>query len=267
MDLPPTEQIAWFRRRLRAWFSKNARSFPWREESASEYLRILSEVLLQRTRAQVAADFIPSFIRRYPSWSRIAQARPNDLREHLKPIGLWRRRAASLGNLANEMVRRNGQFPATRAELEELPNVGQYIANAVLLFCYGQRQPLLDVNMARVLERFFGPRKLADIRYDVNLQTVAKKIVSAKDPLRLNWAILDHAATVCRISNPLCDRCPFTKRCKFANTINAKVTGNVHLIARVNPAAQSHRSDKRNGPERKHSRPATRRHRLGSQDR
>jgi A/G-specific adenine glycosylase len=121
------------------------------------------------------------------------------------------------------MVRRNGVFPATRSELEQLPNVGQYIANAVLLFCYRKRQPLLDVNMSRVLERFFGPRKLADIRYDPYLQALAKEVVSGTDPMRLNWAILDHASMVCKVSNPLCEICPFTERCKSANNFQRKV--------------------------------------------
>lgn len=224
----------WFRRRLRAWFRTNARDFPWRHESASNYIRILSEVLLQRTRAQAAADFIPEFINRYPSWDKIARARPTVLQKHLKPIGLWRRRSASLASLANEMMRRNGEFPATRSELEQLPNVGQYIANAVLLFCHRKRQPLLDVNMARVLERFFGPRDLADIRYDPYLQATAKKLVAGTDPIQLNWAILDHAATVCKISRPLCDQCPFTKRCKFAITLSATLEQKLETPSREN---------------------------------
>jgi A/G-specific adenine glycosylase len=232
MKLPTNQEIVWFRRRLRGWFRTNARDFPWRQESASFYMRILSEVLLQRTRAQVAADFIPAFIQRYPSWAAISRTSSKELQKHLKPIGLWRRRAASLARLAHEMTKRNGVFPTTRSELEQLPNVGQYIANAVLLFCYQKQQPLLDVNMARVLERFFGPRKLADIRYDPYLQTIARKVVSGTDPIRVNWAILDHAATVCKISNPMCDRCPVTNRCKFANALKRKLQEKrKHLVA------------------------------------
>lgn len=246
MKLPANQEIVWFRRRLRAWFRTNARDFPWRHESATNYVRILSEVLLQRTRAQVAADFIPDFIKRYPSWDKIARARSKDLQKHLKPIGLWRRRAASLARLAKEMTQRNGAFPATRSELEKLPNVGQYIANAVLLFYYRKRQPLLDVNMARVLERFFGPRTLTDIRYDPYLQMLAKKVISGTDPIELNWAILDHASTVCKIANPLCDRCPVVNRCRFAKVLNArlvKLCGNFPPENRMNSRRANKTSD------------------------
>ena len=84
------------------------------------------------------------------------------------------------------MAKRNGRFPSTRVEVEALPGVGQYITNATLLLCHGEAQPLLDVNMARVLERVFGPRKLVDIRYDPYLQNLAFEIVQCKGAKELN---------------------------------------------------------------------------------
>ena len=114
------------------------------------------------------------------------------------------------------MAKKNGRFPRDREAIEALPGIGQYIANAVLLFCHGQPQPLLDVNMARVLERVFGPRKLADIRYDPYLQELARNVVRCKTSAKLNWAILDIAATVCLLRNPCCSECPLTSVCLTA---------------------------------------------------
>ena len=87
---------------------------------------------------------------------------------------------------------------------------------AVMLFCHGQSQPLLDVNMARVLERVYGPRKLADIRYDPYLQELAGKIVRSKYSARLNWAVLDLAATICLLRTPRCGLCPVASLCQHA---------------------------------------------------
>jgi A/G-specific adenine glycosylase len=216
MKLPPAKDITWFRTKIRRWSKDTQRDLPWRNPSASEYVKVLSEVLLQRTRAEVVASFLPAFIRRYPSWDRLARTTRRDLGKFLQPLGLWRRRAVSLKRLAKEIVKRGGRFPTTREEVEKLPNVGQYIANAILLFCHREAQPLLDVNMARVLERFFGPRKLADIRYDPYLQSLSRAVVSSKDPIVVNWAILDHAMLVCKISKPLCATCPVVRKCKFA---------------------------------------------------
>src|SRR5205823_13691377 len=105
----------------------------------------------------------------------------------LRPLGLWKRRAASVLALARVMNARGGQFPRERVDIEKLPGVGQYIANAICLFAMKQAEPLLDVNMARVLERCFGPRRLADIRYDPHLQEVARLIVSGAHSVHVNW--------------------------------------------------------------------------------
>jgi A/G-specific adenine glycosylase len=216
---PSPNEIDWFRRRLLNWFAANRRDFPWRNSSTSNYVRILSEVLLQRTKAEVVANYLPTFIKRYPSWQALATATKKDLRNFFKPIGLWKRRATSVERLAKQMARRRGKFPNTREEIEDLPNVGQYISNAILLFCHHERQPLLDTNMARVLERFFGPRLLADIRYDPYLQSLAKGVLASEDPVAMNWAILDHAALVCKLSRPQCTACPLAARCKFAKEV------------------------------------------------
>jgi len=111
------------------------------------------------------------------------------------------------------MVKKNGRLPKTRREIEALPGVGQYIANAILLLCHGEPQPLLDANMARVLERVFGSRKLADIRYDPYLQEISLRVVQCKEAKQINWAILDLAAIICRISNAHCSECPLMSMC------------------------------------------------------
>jgi len=211
----PGSTIRLFQRLVLEWYSKHGRQFPWRNKSASCYRRIVVEVLLQRTRAENVASFFSRFIHRYPSWKKLASATERDLGSFLQPLGLWKRRSSSLLGLAREVAKRNGRFPKTREEIEFLPNVGQYIANAILLFCQGEPQPLLDSNMARVLERFFGPRKLADIRYDPYLQVLARTCVRGQDPVSMNWGILDFAALVCTQRLPRHDVCPLRLKCVF----------------------------------------------------
>jgi A/G-specific adenine glycosylase len=204
------------RRALLRWFREKGRRFPWREEGVSLYKQVVAEVLLQRTRAETVAAFFEAFVTRFPGWQSLADSSVEDIGVFLKPIGLWQRRSVSLSALAREMASRQGVFPRTRNEIEELPGVGQYIANAILMFAHGQPEPLLDVNMARVLERVFGPRKLADIRYDPYLQQLSREVIRGTRAAEVNWAILDLAAKVCTISKPKCDICPIAKWCKYA---------------------------------------------------
>ena len=209
----PQEKIHVFRRRMLAWYKKKGRKFPWRRSSVTKYEQIVAEVLLQRTRAETVALSYPRFIKEFPSWRVLSQASQAKLANLLKPLGLWRRRAESLALLSRALAGRT--YPKHRGELEQLPGIGQYIANSILLICHGEPHPLLDVNMARVLERVFGPRTLVDIRYDPYLQTLASRVVQSKNPKEINWAILDLAATVCMIRNPRCDQCPVNTICRF----------------------------------------------------
>lgn len=216
-----------FQARLLGWFTRCARKFPWRRRRATLYHKVVAEVLLQRTRADVVGRFLPTFLERFPSWERLSSAGEHELGEFLRPLGLWRRRAASLKKLAYEMALRQGRFPLSRVEIESLPGVGQYIANAVMLFCHAASEPLLDVNMARILERYFGPRTLADIRYDPYLQHLSRRVLLGTDALSMNWAILDLAALICTARKPRCDECPLSPGCLYRRAALVKA-GNRH---------------------------------------
>ena len=196
------------------WYALNRRRFPWREDAAELYVQVVSEVLLQRTRAESVARFFPRFISRFPSWQALSEAEDCELEVFLRPIGLWRRRASSLKKLSVEMAKRDGIFPESRQEIETLSNVGQYVANAICMFSHGTAKPLLDSNMARLLERFFGTRVLADIRHDPYLQGLSARVVQHQSPKVVNWAILDFASAICQV-RPKCGLCPLRTRCKF----------------------------------------------------
>jgi A/G-specific adenine glycosylase len=175
----------------------------------------MAEVLLQRTKAETVAKFYPRILKKYPNWKILATAAMEDLEVDLKPLGLYKQRALRVFKLAGEMKKRNGRLPKNYEEIKTIPMFGQYIANAVMLLVYEKPYPLLDVNMSRVLERFFGPRDMSDIRYDPYLQDLASRIIDVPEPNVINWAILDFAAAVCKARNPACKECVLNWQCKF----------------------------------------------------
>lgn len=208
-------QIEYFQNKILEWYSENGRHFPWRNPSATNYEKIISEVLLQRTKAETVAKFFPTFLKKYPSWRQLGNATEAELKETLKPLGLYNQRGSRLYNLAQEMKKRNGRFPDSRDMVEEISMMGQYITNAYELFILNKPSPLIDVNMARVLERYFGPRKLADIRYDPYLQELSKEVVEHQNAKKINWAILDFAANVCKKRTPICNNCKLKTFCNY----------------------------------------------------
>jgi A/G-specific adenine glycosylase len=213
------KKIEFFQEKILEWYKIDGRTFYWRKKGLTHYQYIIAEVLLQRTKADTIAKFYPNFIKDFPNWKSLANADIQKLEDYLKPVGLYRQRSKRLMSLAQEMVKRNGKLPRNREELESIPFMGQYIANAVELVIFNDPSPLVDVNMARVLERFFGPRKMADIRYDPYLQDLSYKIVKHESAKEINWSVLDFAALICKARNPSCKICFLHNKCTFVKTL------------------------------------------------
>lgn len=206
--------IEYFQDKLLEWYRVNGRNFLWRNKSATNYELIISEVFLQRTKAETVSKFLPDFLKKYSSWKQLGEATELDLQEITKPLGLYKQRGSRLYKLAQELKRRKGRFPNERNQVAEIPMMGQYITNAFELYVLKKKSPLLDVNMARLLERFFGERKLADIRHDPYLQTLAYRVINIEESKVLNWAILDYASLICKKIKPLCFQCLLNSKCK-----------------------------------------------------
>lgn len=209
--------IEFFQEQLIAWFRENGRTFPWRKKSATNYELIISEVFLQRTRAETVAIFLPKFLKKYASWKQLGEASEIELQEIIHPLGLYKQRGSRLYKLAQELKKRKRRFPKERNQVAEIPMMGQYITNAYELFVLKKKSPLLDVNMARLLERFFGHRKTASLAHDPYLQTLAYRVVNIEESKELNWAILDYASLVCKRQKPNCSKCLISNKCKFSN--------------------------------------------------
>jgi len=208
---------------LLEWYENWGREFPWRHSHAILFHQVVSEILLQRTKAETIAAYWPTFLSSFPSWRSLASVTVKEIKAVLKPIGLSTQRAPRLKGLAIAISKNNGRFPVTRKEIEALPGIGQYIANAIEMFVHGKPRPLIDVNMARVLERYFGPRKLADIRHDPYLQQLGHAVVDHPRAPEVNWAILDFAALVCTVKRPRCFNCQLAAACQYPKKTKERI--------------------------------------------
>ena len=177
---------------------------------------LVVEILLQQTRAERIAAFVPDFLADFPSLRALAEANEQVLAERLTTLGLQNRRGRRLVALAGELLARDGRIPRSKPELELLPGVGPYVAAAYLSTVLEEREPMVDVNMARLIERLYGPRTLADIRYDPHINGIARRLIHlAARPKEFNWAVLDLGAVHCKARSPSCPECPLLGVCSF----------------------------------------------------
>jgi DNA (cytosine-5)-methyltransferase 1 len=220
-----------FRRTLLNWYKKNGRIFPWRKINTSKYKIIISEVLLQRTKAETVSNYFNTFFSKYPNWEELSNATIPDLEEILKPIGLYKHRAKRLYKIAQGIKQISLKKPLSAAVYDSAGLSGLYIANAYELFMFQNKKPLLDKNMSRILKRFYEPGEFIDVRNDKKLQDIANKVVNVKACKELNWAILDYAALVCKVKDPACSSCKLNAFCLYykAKSIKKSKIGEVEF--------------------------------------
>ena len=203
-------------RRLLTWFDDFGRELPWRDGALEPWQVLLVEILLQQTRAERIAAFSPGFLADFPSLHSLAAMDEPRLAERLATLGLQNRRARRLVALAGVLLARGGRIPDSKPELESLPGVGRYVAAAYRSTVLQEPEPMVDVNMARLIERLYGPRTLADIRYDPHINSVAHRLIRlAGRPREFNWAVLDLGAAHCTARSPSCLGCPLLEVCPF----------------------------------------------------
>jgi DNA (cytosine-5)-methyltransferase 1 len=105
--------------------------------------------------------------------------------------------------------------------LNESSLATQYISGAYELFILKQRAALIDVNMSRLLRRFFHPKEFQDVRKDKIVIDLAQNVINVKSCKELNWAILDFSAKICKSQKPDCHNCILKSRCEFYRQSNA----------------------------------------------
>ena len=203
-------------RRLLSWFDDYGRQLPWRHGTMEPWQVLVVEMLLQQTRAERIAAFVPAFLADFPSLHALAATDEQMLAARLATLGLQNRRSGRLVALARGLLARDGRVPNSKPELESLPGVGPYIAAAYMSTVLQEPEPMVDVNMARVIERLYGPRTLADIRYDPHINGIAHRLIHLSSrPKEFNWAVLDLGAAHCKARSPSCRSCPLLEVCPF----------------------------------------------------
>ncbi len=213
-DYPSASEIKWFRTQLFKWGAANVRDYPWRRTTEPYHL-LVAESLLQKTDADTVAPIYELFLEHYPTLTDLAAAELEDIAKILEPLGLFFR-AQRLQDCALIILKDyQGKVPKDQKQLLKLPGIGDYTARAIGSQAFNQPLAVLDANVARIFERFFGLRgERVKSRCKI-LWGAADLIARTKDVGKWNLALLDFGALVCKAPKPDCDRCPLAMKCHW----------------------------------------------------
>ena len=200
--------------KLLQWGEKHYRDYPWRH-TRDPYQIMIAEFMLHRTKADQVAPVYTQFIQKYPDVYTLAEADPSEVRQVTEHLGLHWRSGHFIEAAKYVVEHYQGRFPDDDTQLQAIPGVGEYVSSAIITVCYERPHRVVDANIARFINRFFGLHLSGEIRRKKAILELADVLFNVNKPGQLLFAVLDFSAAICRSKNPLHLDCPLRAKCKY----------------------------------------------------
>jgi A/G-specific adenine glycosylase len=200
--------------KLEAWYGRSRRDLAFRR-TRDPYAIWVSEVMLQQTQVTTVLPYFERWMLRFPDVRALAAAAEEDVLSAWQGLGYYSRARRLQAAARAVLERHGGELPSEREELTRLPGIGDYSAGAIASIAFGQRVPVVDGNVVRVLCRRFGLRgdpTRAPLK--ARLWQLADELVPAVAPGDFNQALMELGATVCTPRSPRCGECPWQSECE-----------------------------------------------------
>ncbi len=186
--------IAAFRKEIWAHYHRAGRTdLPWRQ-TRDPYAILVSEIMLQQTQVARVERYYKRFIKQFPSFRALAQAKTSDVLSAWQGLG-YNRRAIFLKRTAEIVIRDfGGKLPNNREALESLPGIGKGTSGSLMAFAFNTPEVFIETNIRRVFIHFFFPR-----RQKVTDEALERYIERSLDRERARewyWALMDYGAAM-----------------------------------------------------------------------
>jgi len=141
----------------------------------------------------------------YPDAFAMAKLEPEELEPYIRSCGVFRMKAKHIVEASRMLVEKyDGQVPADRKKLMELPGVGQKTAGVVLLAAFGEDEIPVDTHVFRVSNRI----GLAHANTPNGVEEGLKKVIPKEMWSFGHHLLIWHGRRICHSQRPECDRCP-----------------------------------------------------------
>lgn len=196
------------------WHARHGRhDLPWQHRRTA-YRVWVSEIMLQQTQVATVVPYYERFMERFPDVGALAAAPLDDVLHLWSGLGYYAR-ARNLHRAATRIAQEHGgRLPQSFDAVAHLPGIGRSTAGAILALSRGERFPILDGNVRRVLSRYFGVEgSTSDRPVQQKLWDLSDECTPTEHVDTYTQAIMDLGATVCVRRNPSCEACPVSETC------------------------------------------------------
>jgi endonuclease-3 len=184
--------------------------------------RLVSTILSQNTSREATIQGFESLRRRFEVSPRVlAEARLDEIKECIRPAGLYNTKAPRIKELARVIVDEYGgeldefsRMPTSiaREHLLKIPGIGYKTADVFLSIVAGGENFAVDTHIARIARRW----KLVGNNDGYEKTRLAYEAVIPPDRRReAHVALIDFGRTICRARAPRCAECPVYGQCEW----------------------------------------------------
>lgn len=176
-----------------------------------DYELLLSVMLSAQTTDRRVNQVTEILYTKYPSLEALKNAELDDIKEIIKPIGTFNKKAQNIISIVSKLQDIGGIVPNDRTFLESLDGVGRKTANVVLSELFKEPYLAVDTHVARVSKRL-GLAKNCD-----DVLTIEKKLykkIGKKNTWKMHHQLLLFGRYYCKAIKPECSDCKLKNICK-----------------------------------------------------
>lgn len=153
----------------------------------------------------------PALFEKFPSIEAFAEAKVEEVEEHIKSCGLFHTKAKDIVEMCR-MLRDiyGGEVPDTIEELVKLPGVGRKTANLIVGDLYGKPAMVCDTHVIRLTNRL----GLSTGKDAAQVEKQLRAVIAPEEGLMLCHRLVWHGRLVCAARAPKCDSCLLNAICK-----------------------------------------------------
>lgn len=194
------------------WSNLYPSRYVWRYQRSSPYKVLIGEILLEKTRHDVATIH-ERFLEFFPSLGNLITANEEKLNEALVSLDLeshqwlFKQMLHGLATL--------GGLPRDYDGIAEIAGLKHEGVQAIFCFGYGLPVGVVNKHVFRMLTRIFA-NGLPTLPSAGLIEAIGESLAFVGDPQRYNGAMLDVSELICRSKVPGCLHCPVKSQCDYA---------------------------------------------------
>lgn len=173
---------------------------------------LLVATILSAQSTDVRVNMVtPGLFQKYPTAFEMSRVSEEELAKEINSIGLYRNKSKSIIKASKMLVEKyDGQVPADRERLQELPGVGRKTANVVLCNAFHIPAFAVDTHVFRVSQRLgFASHKTVE-----GVEKQLEAVIPSELWCEAHHLFIWHGRKVCKAQRPMCGSCCVRDLCQ-----------------------------------------------------